>query len=224
MRIPDGWKNCRADVAGTMNGGLARMYYQSVVVASILALEAQLQQAREAEAGGDIAYAFLAHDIENLRRETSLVYCLAFQAMWERQLRTYLIRCAGEFILPDEAVKAEKTDWKSVESAFLRLRGVHLAEFQSYPALDVLRQIGNVVRHGSGQSLRKLRNEHPDLWASGSPQTAEHLNITAAKLQEYADAIIRFWEDINYIYCERIERKHPSLEAWLNQERERRKY
>lgn len=205
-----------------MNAGLARMYYQSVVVGSILALEAQLQQARESEAGGDIAYAFLAHDIENLRRETCLVYCLAMQSSWERQLRTYLSRCAGELNLPDEVAKAEKTEWKSVEGVFARLRWIELEEFQSYPLLDVLRQIGNVVRHGSGRSLQKLRNEHPELWEPASPQTAERLNITAQRLQNFSDAIVSFWEDINYIYCERIERKHFSLEAWLSQERLRR--
>ena len=50
------------------------------------------------------------------------------------------------------------------------------------------------------------------------------MDIPIEALREFVAAIASFWRDIGYIYNESIERKHPSLEARLAQERVERQW
>lgn len=89
--------------------------------------------------------------------------------------------------------------------------------------------VGNVCRHGDGNSSAKLWGVRPDLWpmyhdpdntflhstlADQAPPV-QSMQINREMPEDFVDKIFLFWEDTNYIYEESMERKHPSLEARL---------
>ena len=229
MSEPLRWKNCFADVLTSKYGPMTTSFLRHVIEPSLVVLNEQITAWK---ASDDPAAAFLVADTEDLLHATTMAFCLSIQALWERQLRTYLAGCARN-LRSDEtlAKKAMTAHWEELDELFKGLRGISLSEFDQYPDLDYLQVIGNACRHGDGPSLRRLSKMHPELWprpeivpspflpneappASMSP-TIEQMAISRDHLHQFVSAIVAFWDETEYIYCESIERKHPSLEARL---------
>jgi hypothetical protein len=216
---------------------MAQSYVQDIVEPSLSSMELQIAGLR-ARDDGPLAE-FGIEPTEELLRNTILGYCLSLQALWEKQIRGYLHRCAIDFSRgPSMLRQIEKANWQQLDELFKDLRGVGLTDFVEYPQLNLLHLLGNVCRHGSGKSVRQLVLSHPELWAgqlepecavapSSHPdprfeRTAENLHISLPLIASLASAIDSFWSETVYIYNESIERKHGSLERLLVEERKKR--
>ena len=110
-------------------------------------------------------------------------------------------------------------------------RGIPLSSFSDYRQLDLLHLLANVCRHGDGPSSKKLWHRCPEFWPNGpsdpgrvrgSTPTTTSMAICRDHLQTFVDAIISFWQEVEYIYLESIERKHESVEKKLLQLRDER--
>lgn len=230
---PFRWQNCYADVQTYRHDRTLQSYLDDVILPSLKALDRRIEEFEKSEE----AWApFEKSDMQDVLRETKMAFALAVQSVWERQIRAYLSGCAKE-LRPDDALaaKIERADWKALRKLFRDLRGIQMEAFPSFTALHTLQLLGNASRHGDGTSAIELTKRCPDLWPSLALLPSEvatvPLNRTVAamvvsetRLREFVDAIVEFWQDVEYIYNESIEAKHPSLEAKLVRERVERKW
>ena len=234
MTEPFRWKNCYADVASSSYGDMAQSYLSDVVEPTLAALEKRISELRELSQHDDLAV-FALDPAEELLRTTMMGYCLAIQSLWEKQIRGYLQRAAREFA-PNTRLseRVQTATWDSLGTIFNDLRGVPLTAFDEFADLNMLRLLGNVCRHGDGPSMQRLAAEHPELWPTkpepelvpplpGSSlepvRTADSVTVSLDLLRKFASAIDSFWRETEYIHNESIDRKHPSLEARLVEER-----
>lgn len=218
------WQNCYADV-GTVKHSIAlKSYLSDVINPTIEAVKNQIAKYAASDEGGA---PFAQSDAEYLLDETIMAFCLAIQSFWERQIREYLIGCAGE-LRPKQGLedKVKKATWEKLEGLFFDLRGISLKEFPSYETLFTLHLLGNVSRHGEGPSVEKLWRRRPDFWPRDrfampgqqkptGPPSVGQMNISPVELRSFINAIISFWDDAEYIYLESIDRKHESVERKL---------
>lgn len=228
------WKNCMADVYTYRSGPIAKDFLTLVVNPSLDALDAQVKHWQESK---DSVSEFIISDLNELIYKTRMAFCLSIQSLWEQQIRSYLAGCEQELGINPFPV-SNRRGANSVQTVywgdelnivFERLRDITLPSFASFESLDLLMLVGNVCRHGDGNSSARLWRVRPDLWpAYHEPDNeflrstltdqappVQSLQIPREMLEDFVDKICLFWEDTNYIYEESIERKHPSLEARL---------
>ena len=228
MTEPFRWKNCAADTTTWRHGRLAREFLHDVVQPSLYALDARIDKC---SASDDPVAAFVLNDVEELRRVTTMAFCLSIQSMWERQIRTYFRGCAIAFS-NDRATteKALVAPWEDLDEFFLELRGIRMSSFEEYRQLDLLHLLANVCRHGDGPSSRRLWHRCPEFWpdriyhprpsrttvttAKAAPSSA-NMHLAGDRLHTFVSAIASFWEEVEYIYLESLERKHESVERKL---------
>lgn len=231
---PFRWKNLSADIHSFPHLRVVQEFHDQVIEPSLAALEAQMALWAQDE---EPAAAFMVSDCEDLRRATTMAFCLSIQSLWERQIRGYLIGCAKE-LEPDDASLLKKVisgPWSGFSAIFERLRGIPLTAFDSYLELDFLQLLANACRHGDGPSAVELWKLHPELWPETSiqlwdknePAVAESSPIDQAVvshelLTRFVRAIVEFWSDMEYIYNESITVKHWSLKKRLSVERQQR--
>jgi len=216
------WRNAYADVAATSHQTTARMYLENVVRPALCALD---QRIAELKVSDDATAAFEEADTGALREATLQAFGLSVQALWERQLRTYLIGCAKEFGRDDLTRKIEHGRWNDLQLLFKELRSVSLSDFASFDRLDLLQRIGNVCRHGDGKAARDLFDTHPEFWppkrepleifgledvAPDDEARADAILIKLQHITDFVDAIITFWDDAEFIYVNSLSGKHPS--------------
>jgi len=164
---------------------------------------------------------------------------LSLQALWEKQLRGYLCQCVI-YLKRDPVVsrQIEKANWENLNALFKDLRGISLTDFVEYPLLNQLHLLGNVCRHGPGDSVHRLASIHPELWVPDPEpafpvplpprprvefvRAAENIRVDLPRLQLLAAAIDSFWSETVYIYNESIGGKDDSLERFLIPERHKR--
>jgi len=232
MTEPFRWKNCFADVVSSSYGKTAQSFLDDVASPALATLDAQIAKLQASE---DELDAFVASDVQDLRRATTMAFCLSIQSLWELQIRAYLKGCARELKKDELAKRTLKARWDELDDIFRTLRGIALKDFKEHPDLDFLQLLGNACRHGDGPSLEKLSSAHPELWPQfNTPQlppiddfwsfppaqpTIDNIEIPVELLSRFVRAIVSFWEEAEYIYEESIERKHPSLERQLVKKR-----
>lgn len=223
-----------ADVYTYRYGPTAKDFLTLVVSPSLDALDAQVKHWQESE---DPVSGFIISDLNELIYKTRMAFCLSIQSIWEQQIRTYLAGCQQELSINPFPVSnrrgansVQTVYWgDELNTVFERLRDVTLPSFASFESLDLLMLVGNVCRHGDGNSSARLWAVRPDLWpmyhdadntflhstlADQAPPV-QSMQIPREMLEDFVDKICLFWEDTNCIYEESIERKHPSLEARL---------
>ncbi|QDV97109.1 hypothetical protein FFH90_023535 [Pseudomonas sp. ATCC 43928] len=223
-----------ADVYNYRCGAIARDFLTLVVNPSLDALDAQVKHWRESD---DPVAGFIISDLSELIFKTRMAFCLSIQSLWEQQIRTYLAGCQQELGINPFPVSnrrgansVQTVYWgDELNTVFERLRDIALPSFTSFDSLDLLMLVGNVCRHGDGNSSVRLWRLRPDLWPDyHNPENkfllsaltepappVQSMQIPREMLEDFVDKICLFWEDTNYIYEESIERKHPSLEARL---------
>lgn len=229
---PFRWKNCRADVMAWKHGITARLFFDDVISPAIYTIERKIAELGRSDNPSDI---FVQADMKDVLRETKMAFSLSVQSVWERQVRSYLRGCAEE-IRPGTSLAAQagKSPWEGLCSLFLDLRGIRLEAFPSFGELETLQLLGNACRHGDGPSAAKLAERCPELWPAYprkrsksrllrcQPPPVTVMDVPVDRLRVFVVAISTFWSDIEYIYNESIECKHPSLEARLVRERAER--
>ncbi len=100
--------------------------------------------------------------------------------------------------------------FRDVQGALLHM-GLDITLLTSYPKVDELRLLANCAKHGDGSACAQLRTRRPDLftpWRHGdqfgppgalpviAPLGGEDLYLTPEGFQEYAAAVIAFWEEL----------------------------
>ena len=231
---PFRWKNCRADVTAWRHGSTVRSFFDDVIVSAIRAVEEKIAALGRSDNPGD---AFAQADMRDVLRETKLAFSLSIQSIWERQLRSYLRSCAEELHLGSGlAGRAASDKGEKLRELFHKLRGIRLECFPSFAALETLDLLGNACRHGDGTSAKELAKRCPELWPLRPPMPfGDHallsefppvalMDVPIDRLQAFVVAIVAFWGDVEYIYKESIELKHPRLEAELARERTERSW
>ncbi|MGH0343913.1 hypothetical protein NKY44_08830 [Sinorhizobium meliloti] len=230
---PFRWQNCYADVVTSSHDRTIRSYFDDVIVPALSSLMRRIDELGQS---GDPVAVFERSDVEDVLRETKLAFALAIQSIWERQLREYLKGCALELRKNDPMrERIARADWPKLLKVFRDLRGIALEEFPSFGALDTLQHLGNACRHGDGASSLELVERCPDLWPVipampfGDPQgfglkSVDAMEVSIDRLRGFVDAIGGFWKDMEYIYNESINAKHPTLEARLARERKDRSW
>lgn len=135
---------------------------------------------------------------------------LALGGMWERQFRAHLfssVAVIGPKARVGDIERANSSRWPKL---FKDCRGFELSKLPGYAEIELLLLVSNVVRHGNGESSRKLYERRPD-WFSHNPITdffayftlggepadsIERLEITLVQLRVFTDAIAAFWQCI----------------------------
>ncbi|WP_155738414.1 hypothetical protein [Pseudomonas monteilii] len=224
------WKNSYADIYSYRYAPIAQEFLSLVVNPSLDALEAQLAVHENSD---DPVSAFDISDLTELINKTRMAFCLSIQSIWERQIRTYLHGCQSELKLNPFPVSNRRNAnsvhsvlWgDELNSVFFKLRGIPLTLFASYEKLDLLQLVGNVCRHGDGDSSNRLWRLHPEFWrihhnngdnlADRKAPSVEMMHIPRQLLSEFVDAICVFWDDMEYIYNESLSLKHHTVETKL---------
>lgn len=212
--LPDSlptWRPASADVSAWIYPITARTYFDEVIHPSVQSIDRRIAQLITSE---DDFAPFALSDAQELRAATMTAFCLSIQALWERQIRGYLVSCAKEFGKPEFIGDIQHANRKKLPPLFFELRSVELTAFPSFPDLDLLLLVGNVCRHGDGASAKELFKNHPEFWPAHSPELdlmglahpsapdlgAELLNLPIERLDAFTAAIVSFWEDANFIY------------------------
>jgi len=225
------WENCYADVLTSKHSLYARSFFDDVILPAMDALKEKVDVLSKSENLGDV---FAHADAEEILRSTKLAFGLAIQALWERQFRGYLRQCVHD--LRRESVliaQVERGTWENLCTLFEDLRDINLKTFPSYSELEILHLFGNACRHGDGPSATRFAKRCPDFWKiypvptnlegmAPPTRSVDSMDVPIDRLHDFILAIIAFWNDVEYIYCESIRSKHSSLEARLEIERTQR--
>ncbi len=211
------WKHSIVDVYANNYGNVVQDYLELVVQPSLIALRRRRDELIDRTDIDDFIKSLHAFDHFVLEQRTAMTFCLGIQSLWEQQIRTYVTGCVRHFFIstvpneqaPDsirkEIEKAEKTLWgEDFNKLFLKVRGLELPQFQSYPQLDLLMLLGNVCRHGEGKAARTLRKRNPELWPDSQPLFEEHFGVRPVTdirlsfelLLSLVDAVVLFWRDL----------------------------
>lgn len=85
----------------------------------------------------------------------------------------------------------------------LKAHGIYYSKTQ-HGIIDEMRDVVNVLKHGKGQSEKRLRQKRPELFVrDGRDVLANNnatllepsLQITKEDFKKYCDALIEFWRD-----------------------------
>ncbi|SEC53872.1 hypothetical protein FIV41_25795 [Pseudomonas marginalis] len=214
---PHPWKHSVVDVYANNYGNVVQDYLELVVRPSLQALQCRRDELIARPDIDDFIKSLQALDHYVLEQGTAMAFCLGIQSLWEQQIRTYMSGCARQFVtlgVPNDQApdtigkaieKAEKALWGAeFNELFLRVRGLELPQFQSYPQLDLLMLLGNVCRHGEGKAARALRKRSPELWPASSHLLEEHygvrpvtdLMLSFELLRSLVHAVVLFWRDL----------------------------
>lgn len=134
---------------------------------------------------------------------------------WEQQLIKFTIRELRYRInLPQNAM-----DFRLVQTIF-ELHGVKILDTRSWTKIKELKLIVNTIKHGDGDSAKKLRKIRPEFFKlEGGMDTLElkgavlldgySLQVKEADFYEYLKATRNFWDEMP-------ERAYADIEAILN--------
>lgn len=231
-----GWVNCSADAVAVGNDFIIKCFINDVVDPAINSLQSRIDKERVQEES-DPSIIFLVSELNELRREMQIGFCLSLQALWERQFRHYLKVCIrtlpdGGRVVGDER-RAEWEKWPVLEKIFSDLRGVNLSYFNTYSDLMLLNLLGDACRHGNGRAVVKLSREFSELWPSYCFTSdgefwggIDEIEISAGVINRLACAVLMFWDDIDYIYLNHLNPRAPVVDRKIELMRcaERRKY
>lgn len=234
------WRNCYGDVIAYRYDLVVMDYWRKVAEPALRSAEEEVNHWASIDEG---AACFVHANLVDQRAVTAAAMCLSLQSIWERQLRQYLLSCVG-YAAAEAGLRAkiQRAPWDQLQTLFCQLRGVSMNAFLPYPDLDLLMSLGNVCRHGDGDSARKLWVSHPALWpdhcrtplpdllaleagvvkmVEPSAPSATQINITTSMLERFAASIADFWSMVEYLYNEsvQIHNKDPFLEKKLVEDR-----
>jgi hypothetical protein len=120
-------------------------------------------------------------------------------ALFERQLRLW----AGLILSGTPKLDTKKVVFLDLVKATAKHASINLDTCNLAATIEEAFEVGNVVRHGEGRALDKLRNLAPhlidrssqdyiDLLTPTSPDS-EWVRIHPVDVKRYATAIVRFW-------------------------------
>jgi len=222
------WAPCIADAYANKYGEVAEDFLSLVVIPSLAALEQKGVEIAKQE--DQVLAAFHLHDHRHLITKTSMALCLGIQSLWEQQLRDYLCYCGVKVKHKGSTVDLIRSaKWgvtgkmPSLNQLFREIRGLPIEEFESYSRLDKLHVLGNVCRHGEGDSAAKLRAMYPELWpmvgtdsepfgmAVAPQRPVNGMLVSAELLQDFVNSVVLFWLDMRIACTEGLMWDAPAM-------------
>ncbi|TRO32001.1 hypothetical protein EQ845_21565 [Pseudomonas putida] len=219
------WTPMIADAYANKYGEVAEDFLSLVVIPSLAALE---QKGVEIAAQEDqVLAAFHLHDHRQLITKTSMALCLGIQSLWEQQLRDYLCNCPSAGGVTWKIIR--KASWgfspkaPNLNELFSQIRGLPIEGFESYRRLDKLQLLGNVCRHGAGDSAEKLQARYPELWPQAMVEAVQTggslltslplgaMQITVDLLRDLVNAVVLFWLDMRIACTEALIPESPTM-------------
>lgn len=169
------------------------------------------------------------HDaLSQTRSDAHLVLATGLYHLWEKSLKEWIdwkMHVQGMPLrMRDNILGARKID-QVLDFLSLFMKGGAPWDVRSEPCfrgIDRCRLAVNAYKHGGGPSAENLEKYHPDLF-NGSSSTSsrnvwkmldpEHVRIETVHLDEFSDAIERFWRSIpEELY---LPNPKPMLPGWL---------
>lgn len=146
--------------------------------------------------------------LTDLRDGVRMSIIVGFFHVWEKNLRQWLVNEVRHWHYGDAPRdmiwKVKLADIFDLLESF----GWPLKSSVFFTKIDACRLVVNVHKHGDGASLKELSDRHPAYLKhpigtilgeiSGILLRTSHedLNVTEANLEEFSEAIIRFWEAV----------------------------
>ncbi len=195
------------------------LFRDSVVRPSLRAVDLEIdtfERSEEPEA------MFFHEDLADLFQESVAGYLLTVQSMWERGLRTLMIKRDFRLRNGENIVKIQRAPWETLSKHFDDLMGFPLEAFDSYNDLYLLHNLGNAIRHGNGPSAIKVHELAPTLWMFWMPPNTtyqagpfsikipaddpthppfENITLFESLLEQMILSVTWFWMDLEYIRC-----------------------
>lgn len=156
----------------------------------------------------DLAEAARDHGIEfyqllsDMRDRTRLSVVAGMYHHWDKTFRRFLVR---EFRWPRLVIGYHSTRalWR-LDSAklekLLYALGLDIRKMTSFPRMDAMRLVVNVLKHGVGQSLDELRELYPEFLRESSYKCGFYddtdLTVSDKHFDEFASAIECFWREL----------------------------
>lgn len=123
--------------------------------------------------------------------------------LWEQQSRLFLFREMSHVC----KIKFETfcTNLSEIKN-FYKFHNVEIEAFSCWVKIEELRHLCNVIKHGDGDSAKKLRKINPVLFkregevdymeAYKTTLLNDTLNINEVTLNVYKEALLSFWDEI----------------------------
>ena len=128
--------------------------------------------------------------------EAAKAFTLTLSAIFERQLSIW-----ARALHPETMRKAR--GFQDFLAVCAERAGIDIAQSELGAELTQMFMVANVVRHGEGQSCKKLKAIAPTLWdddtndyrdlLAGPRVSSEHLRVRMRDLVRYIGATTRFW-------------------------------
>lgn len=224
-----------------------QLFKESVVHPSLNALTSAIDANARDE---DPTSVFYENDLAELYQTTVASYLLAVQSMWERGLRKLLITREKALETGIKVADIQMKSWSgkgiNLHTYFERLLGIPITAFDSYGDLDLLQNLGNAIRHGDGDSAKRVHELAPSLWFNwlapgevihagpccfivpdGAPKHPSFSEVTLEErlLKQMIQSVTIFWQDLEYVRCNSFRRQDDSvtrqLEKWVAERRTR---
>jgi hypothetical protein len=128
----------------------------------------------------------------------------------------------------------------SLQGHFQELLALPFDAFDPAGDLELLYLFGNALRHGDGNAAERIHALCPELWINWLPPgttiapqgrvlvrvpadapahpSIQDISLPRALLEQLIQAVLWFWEDLDYVRCRSFRRVHPGLAARLEQQ------
>ncbi|MCJ7789976.1 MAG: hypothetical protein MUP69_07300 [Candidatus Atribacteria bacterium] len=123
--------------------------------------------------------------------------------VWEQQSRSFLFNEMSHVY--NIQFETFCTELSEIKKAF-KLHNVDIESFSCWPQIRELSLLCNVIKHGDGDSAKRLRKIKPALFKQEAgidymktfktTLLEETLNINEMTLQNYREALLSFWDEI----------------------------
>lgn len=144
-------------------------------------------------------------------RQTLLnAFAPIFYHTWEQQL---LVFHRQEVLHPTEEHKPKLLSLKILDER-LSSRGLKLQSLPSWPTIDELKHVANIVKHADGPAAEIAKSQYPSLFENPalgdfdlhksnyrprvySPLSGEDIFVRELDLRRYAAALVNFWSEFS---------------------------
>lgn len=235
------WPSLDLALNASLNMQALELYRDEVVRPALATLDGKHAEAR---ASDEPAKAFWESMLEDAHALSVEGFLLTVQSLFERGLRRMMAAAAHQ--RGQDVGATRKAVWDAerkdgVHQLFEVLFDAPLSLFGPPEDLELLQVLGNALRHGDGASAERLHKLVPSLWhhwlPPGTvipglgfqvPETAprhpsfDNITLPVALLEQMIQSVLWFWEDVEFVRCNSLPRKHHSTVRFLDELREKR--
>lgn len=143
--------------------------------------------------------------LHEMRERTILGIAAGMYHHFDKSFRVRVareLRQAGWVIGTKTREEIWRCDWSNMEALF-RAFGWDMTAIPRYQDLEALRLVVNVFKHGEGSAFERLKQKFPDFFprmlSDGDPWLYVDytcMAVTEVHLEQFSDAIVKFWEAI----------------------------